>query len=252
MLVPTAQEVALARASADGKPPIDALFPSADRNLNNDFGRTIAESVRIIVNVAERVKATNMVPKCLNNKHCRGLKSYQRSFKINTIAMVIKGEMYGYNRPRSHEWDSLYAITTTLKLQHDHGEDIELYRYHTTYVIPIVRYLFNYVLNEGYSYKHYDVMWSSTATLLTTSRRGDGGRCSSPIWTAAYWTDQVIQRGNAKRCAGHYLPFLLIQDEVVPDLVDSITNEHVYCAPGENTAALIKGNRFHRKYPWAN
>jgi len=93
MLVPTAQELALARNSPDGKPPIDALFPSQQPNPWNDHSRTIAESVWIIVNVAKRVKAAKMIPKCLSHKFLKGLKPYQRAFKINTIAMVIKGEM---------------------------------------------------------------------------------------------------------------------------------------------------------------
>jgi len=112
-------------------------------------------------------------------------------------------------RAHSKNWDSLYSIHSHLKRQHDHGDDIKLYRYHTTYTIPIVRYLFNHILNEGFPYKHYDVMRSSTSTFLTTAKRGEGGRCSSPRWTPEYWTTQVIQRSNAKHCDGHYLPFFV-------------------------------------------
>jgi len=41
-------------------------------------------------------------------------------------------------------------------------------------------------------------------------------------------------------------------DEVVPNLMESIENEYIYEANGENSLALIKANRFHRKYPWAH
>ena len=251
MLTPTPQEIALARDSPDGKPPIDALFPHTV-NVWNEHERTINQSVRIIVNVAERVKEARIIPKCLNHKYFKGLKSYQRAFKVNTIAMAIKGEMYGYMRARSKEWDSLNAINDYLKRQHDHGEDIELYRHHTTFVIPVVRYLFNHVLNTGYPAKHYDVMASSTASLFTTAKRAEGGRCSSPIWTPAYWSGVVIQRSVKCRCDGHYLPFLLIQDEVVPDLVEAITNEYIFERAGENSQQAIADNRKHRKYPWAH
>jgi len=249
MLVPTPQEIALARDSPDGKPSIDALFPHTV-NVWNEHECTINQSVRIIVNVAERVKEASIIPKVYNNGTFKGLKPYQTSFKINTVAMVIKGEMYGYMRSRSKEWDSLNSIHDYLKRQHDHGEDIELYRHHTTYVIPIVRYLFNHVLNTGYQPKHYDVMASSSASFFTTAKRDQGSRCSSPIWTPGHWTGVVIQRSVKPRCDGHYLPFLLIMDEVVPDLVEAITNEFVHEGAGENRQQAIADNRKHRKHPW--
>jgi len=161
--------------------------------------------------------------------------------------MVIKGEMCGYMRARSKAYDSLDSITSHLKRQHDHGEDIEEYRHHTTFVIHIVRCLFN-----RYHYKHYAVMTSSSASFFTNSKRNDGGRCASPVWTPGFWTGVVVQRSVRDRCDGHYLPFLLIMDEVVPDLVEAITNEFVHVAPGKDTEDEIKRNRMHRKYPWAH
>ena len=59
----------------------------------------------------------------------------------------------------------------------------------------------------------------------------------------------VIQRSSKPRCDGQYLPFLLIMDEVVPDLVEAITNEFVHEGAGENTQQAIADNRKHRKYP---
>jgi len=166
--------------------------------------------------------------------------------------MVIKGEMCGCMRARSKEWDSLNAINDCLKRQHDPGEDIEMCRHHTTFVIPIVRHLFNHVLNTGCSPKHCDVMGSSTASMFTTAKRGEGGRCSSPIWTPGCWAGVVIQRSVKPCCDGHHLPFLLIMDEGVPDLVESITSEFTFQAAGENTQQAIADNRKHRKHPWAH
>jgi len=206
MLVPTPQQIALARDSPDGKPSIDTLFPHTV-NVWNDHERTINQSVRIIVNVAERVKEASIIPKCLHNKNLKGLKPYQTSFKINTVAMVIKGEMCGYMRPRSKEWDSLNSINDYLKCQHDHGDDIELHRHHTTFVVPIVQHLFNHVFNTGHQPKHCDMMASSTSSLFTTAKHGQGGRCSSPIWTPGHWTGKVVQRSSKPRCDGHHLPF---------------------------------------------
>jgi len=107
--VSTPQEIAAARNSPDGKPPLEAIFPSTV-NVWNEHERTILQSARIIVNVAVRVKEASIIPKCYNNKWLKGLKPYQTSFKVNTIAMVIKGEMYGYLRARSKEYDSLNSI----------------------------------------------------------------------------------------------------------------------------------------------
>jgi len=177
---------------------------------------------------------------------------YQKAFKINTIAMAIKGEMYGYMRPRSKAWDSLDSITSHLKRQHNHGEDIELCRQHTTYVIPIVQYLFNHVLNTEYPCKHYAVMESSSSSFFTNSKGGKGGHCNLPVWTPGFWTGVVVQRSVKDCCDGHYLPFLLIIDEVVPDLVKFIQNKFIYEGAGEDTQGVIRDNRKHRKYAWAH
>jgi len=171
---------------------------------------------------------------------------------MNTIAMVIKGEMHGHMRPCSKEWDTLFSIHDHLKRQHDHGEDIDLHCHHTTFVIPMVRHLFNHVLNTGCSHKHCAVVESSSSSFFTTAKRGEGGRCSSPIWTPGAWTGVVVQRLIKHRCDGHHLPFLLITDEVVPELAEFITNEFVLEGAGENTQATIADKHKHRKCPWAH
>jgi len=41
-------------------------------------------------------------------------------------------------------------------------------------------------------------------------------------------------------------------DEVIPDLVEFITNEFIFEGAGENSQQAIADNRKHRKYPWAH
>jgi len=62
----------------------------------------------------------------------------------------------------------------------------------------------------------------------------------------------VVQRSVKPRCDGHHLPFLLIMDEVVPDLVEFITGEFTFEGAGDNTQQAIADNRKHRKCPWAH
>jgi len=93
-------------------------------------------------------------------------------------------------------------------------------------------------------------MESSSSSFFTTAKCGEGGCCSSPIWTPGHWAGVVIQRSVKPHCDGHHLPFLLIMDEVVPDLVEGITNEFIFEGAGETTQQAIADNRKHRKHPW--
>ena len=249
-IVISALERQAAAANASGIIDIDQIMP-ATVNSRNPFKRTFRESARIIVDICNEVNATNIPPEVLNDILFKGLDKYQKSFKISTVACVIKGEFYGYRTGRDAKYDSLQAITNFFETENAAGRMHDEYMYHNNTVLPFVTYIFKHILHNDYGYTRQMVLNARNSSFKRTMFSMKG-RCGSPIWTERYMTENVIYEDMPTKCDGHFLPFFLIMDRVLVGLADKYNSVLHWAMPNEDVPGQIKDNRRERKYTSSN
>ena len=245
------QERQAAQANASGIIDVEQIMTD-DVNTLNPLKRTYRASVQLIVDYCREVDAAQIPDHIINDTLFPGLQKYQESFKVGSVAMVIRSEFYGYRLGRSKNYESLQAITNYLDLENADGRQRNLYVYHNNVVLPVVTYLFKYVLLNDFGFTRQHVLNVNAQSFKRSMLAVTGKRLGSPVWTERFFEQAIAYDDMKDKCNGHFFPFFLLMDQVIVGLADKYKSKRHWALPEEDVPGLIRANRNVRKYANSN
>jgi hypothetical protein len=238
-------------------PPLTDFFDNTPHPVNRDrhgVPFTMIQQANMAIALIRRVLETAIDESILRNRSiATNFPMYIACFQKGMIVTIILHMAYGWNATLPANRQSIDNIMVWLA--HSPRSTQADRDYFTTWVQPYINFIWNWMIDPNHPYASYPkVQKYKFKSFRDNFSRGNTnsayGRMTFPIWSNAYVMQTRVTRGMSSICNGHFRPYFLMADLVLPDFRTKLQAPHYFVLPGESVSgalALQEHQRFYTK-----